>query len=134
MALPTSANSRKCVPVFSGCIKYFPDALAEVAKLSFIGNEQHNPGTELHWDRAKSQDEQDAMMRHLLDELSDTQDPHTRIQHARAVAWRALAHLQKLCEEREDMGIEYEVTAPEWEAPTMAQVNEYIDALAEDDA
>lgn len=102
--LPTDANERKQIPVFSGVLKYFPDALAEVAKLSKEGNDQHNPGKPLHWDRSKSKDEQDALVRHLLDEINDSQTPDVRIRHARAVAWRALAHLQKLCEEREDLG------------------------------
>jgi len=76
-------KGRKDIPVYSGVIKYFPHALAAVAKLSKAGNDQHNPGMPLHWDRSKSGDELDAMMRHIIDEDWD------------AVAWRALAHLEK---------------------------------------
>jgi len=83
MTLPTDAKARKAIPIYSGVIRYFPDALAAVAELSREGNEQHNPGTELHWDRAKSGDELDALLRHMIDE------------DWTAVAWRALAHLQK---------------------------------------
>ncbi len=77
---------RKAIPVYSGVVKYFPRALAAVAKLSKAGNDQHNPGKPLHWDRSKSGDELDAMMRHVIDEDWD------------AVAWRALAHCEKMLE------------------------------------
>lgn len=83
MGLPEDAQERKDIPIYSGVVRYFPDALAAVAKVSKIGNDQHNPGKPLHWDRSKSGDELDAMMRHVLDEDWDK------------VAWRALANLQK---------------------------------------
>ena len=51
---------RKKIPVYSGVLKYFPDALKEVARCSYQGNQQHNPNTKLHWDRSKSGDELDA--------------------------------------------------------------------------
>ncbi len=90
--LPTEAQARKAVPIFSGCINYFPDALAAVADLSRIGNEQHNPGKPLHWDRSKSGDELDALSRHLID--AGTMDTDG-VRHSTKVAWRALANLQK---------------------------------------
>lgn len=71
---------------------YFPDACAEVAHTSFVGNEQHNPGTPLHWDRSKSQDELDALTRHLVQAGTLDSDG---IRHSAKVAWRALANLQK---------------------------------------
>lgn len=98
--LPTDAQERKNIPVYSGFICYFPDAIAEVAKLSKEGNDQHNPGTDLHWDRDKSGDERDALMRHVLDGV-ETITIHDAILEARAVAWRSMAQLQKLCEERD---------------------------------
>ena len=55
------AVSRKQTPVFSGVLKYFPDAIKAVARCSFVGNDQHNPNKPLHWDRSKSGDELDAM-------------------------------------------------------------------------
>ena len=54
-------EQRKATPVFSGLIAYFPLALAEVARVSQAGNDQHHPGTPLHWDRSKSGDELDAL-------------------------------------------------------------------------
>ena len=64
---PADAKERKTYPVGTGVADYFPDALIAVAHVSFVGNEQHNPGTPLHWDRSKSGDESDALMRHFLE-------------------------------------------------------------------
>ena len=75
-------KTRKKFPMFSGLVKYFPDALAKVSHLSYVGNEQHNPGQPLRWAKDKSTDHLDALLRHIIDEDWD------------AVAWRALAHLQ----------------------------------------
>lgn len=90
--LPTDAQTRKALPVFSGVLRYFPDALTAVAECSKKGNDQHNPGKPLHWDRSKSQDELDALTRHLLDAGTIDTDG---IRHSTKVAWRALANLQK---------------------------------------
>ena len=92
MTLPTDAQARKAVPIYSGVVRYFPDALAAVADLSRRGNDQHNPGKPLHWDRSKSGDELDALMRHLVE--AGTLDTDG-IRHSAKVAWRALANLQK---------------------------------------
>lgn len=81
--LPSDAAARKRIPVYSGVVNYFPRALARIAQVSWEGNEQHHPGTPLHWDRSKSTDELDALMRHMLEKEWDK------------VAWRALAHLEK---------------------------------------
>lgn len=94
--LPTDAKQRKETPVYSGVIKYFPDALIAVAALSRAGNEQHNPGKPLHWDRSKSGDEKDALMRHLIE--AGTMDTDGQ-RHSAKVAWRALANLQKEIED-----------------------------------
>ena len=84
--------TRKQTPIFSGVLNYFPDAIREVAQCSFVGNEQHNPNTPLHWDRGKSGDELDALARHLLEAGTIDSDG---IRHSAKVAWRALANLQK---------------------------------------
>ena len=86
------AKKRKQTPVFSGVLNYFPDAIRAVSEVSFVGNEQHNPGKPLHWDRSKSQDELDALTRHLIDAGTLDSDG---IRHSAKVAWRALANLQK---------------------------------------
>lgn len=90
--LPPNAAERKAIPIYSGFLRYFPYAVAAVAELSRIGNEQHNPGKPLHWDRSKSGDELDALARHLLD--CGTLDSDG-VRHSTKVAWRALANLQK---------------------------------------
>ena len=73
-------------------LKYFPDAIIEVARCSYAGNNQHNPDKPLHWDRSKSGDELDALARHLLESGTIDSDG---IRHSAKVAWRALANLQK---------------------------------------
>ena len=92
MSLPTDAKERKSCPVGTGVLDYFPLALAEVAHVSWVGNEQHNPGTPLHWDRSKSPDEADALVRHFLQRGSRDSDG---LRHSAKMAWRALALLQK---------------------------------------
>jgi len=87
-----NAAKRKAAPVATGVLDYFPDALIAVAELSKIGNEQHNPGTPLHWDRSKSGDEADALLRHMIDRGKLDTDG---VRHSAKVAWRALAMLQK---------------------------------------
>ncbi len=90
--LPDDPQARKQYPIATGCFDYFPDALAEIAHVSWLGNEQHNPGTPLHWDRTKSQDEADAAMRHFKDRGTRDKDG---ARHTAKFAWRALALLQK---------------------------------------
>lgn len=88
------AAERKATPVFNGVLKYFPNAIKEVAKASRIGNEQHHPGTQLHWDMDKSKDEYDALVRHLIDHTTDPMD-EDGVLHLAKVAWRALAGLER---------------------------------------
>ena len=59
-------NQRKEQPVYSGVLKYFPNAIKYVSVVSKKGNDQHHPDKPLHWDKSKSTDEPDALVRHLL--------------------------------------------------------------------
>ena len=88
------AKSRKDIPVFSGVLKYFPNALKEVAKCSKAGNDQHHPDKPLHWDMNKSTDEYDALTRHLIDHTINPMDDDG-VLHLAKVAWRALAGLER---------------------------------------
>tara|TARA_R110002124_G_scaffold23591_4_gene87334 strand:+ start:22 stop:525 length:504 start_codon:yes stop_codon:yes gene_type:complete len=89
--LPSDATERKAIPIYTGFINYFPKAIAAVAKISLAGGIQHGQTAEtLHWDRSKSGDELDAMMRHILD--GDWEQ----------VAWRAMANLEKKLEESDE--------------------------------
>ena len=90
---PTVAEVRKGQPVFTGVLKYFPNALKEVASCSLAGNKQHHPEKELHWDKTKSTDNEDALVRHLIDHSIDPMDTDG-ILHLTKVAWRALAALE----------------------------------------
>jgi len=99
----TDAASRKNKPIARGVLDYFPDALLAVSEVSRIGNEQHHPGQPLHWDKSKSTDEADALLRHLVDRGTYDTDG---ARHSAKVAWRALALLQReLDAEKENRGI-----------------------------
>lgn len=100
MTLPDDSGARKRVPLAAGLFDYFPDALAEIARHSWEGNEKHNPGEPLHWAREKSSDHRDCILRHFLD-AGPSGSSDSRIEHLRALAWRALAELQLTCEERD---------------------------------
>ena len=84
-------TDRKSVPLCTGVLDYFPDALIEVAKVSKTGNDQHNPGEPLHWAKEKSPDHADCIMRHLVDHGKFDSDGE---RHSAKLAWRALALLQ----------------------------------------
>lgn len=90
--LPTDAKERKNTPIATGVLDYFPRALAEVARVSKAGNDQHNPGQPLHWSKGKSTDHADCIARHLIER--GTVDPVDGIRHSGKLAWRALAQLE----------------------------------------
>lgn len=89
--LPTDAAERNRYPMADGLLYYFPNALAMVAFVSRIGNEQHNPGEPMHWAREKSTDHANKILRHLVD--AGTKDTDGTL-HSAKVAWRALALLE----------------------------------------
>jgi Domain of unknown function (DUF5664) len=89
--LGTDPAARKAVPLARGVLYYFPHALAAVAALSRVGNEQHNPGEPMHWEYGKSTDHADCLVRHLAESGSVDTDG---ISHTVKVAWRALALLE----------------------------------------
>jgi hypothetical protein len=100
--LETDSEKRKAYPLYSGPLRYFPDALAEVAALCKAGNDKHNPGEPMHWARSKSTDELDCLARHLLE--AGTLDTDG-FYHDVKVAWRALSNLQKLLETQRGLPI-----------------------------
>ena len=89
--LPVDAKARKNTPIARGVLDYFPDALAEIARVSKAGNDQHNPGQPMHWAREKSTDHADCIVRHLIDRGKIDTDGQ---RHSAKAAWRALALLQ----------------------------------------
>lgn len=102
--MSTDSATRKRMPVATGCMAYFPDALMCVAFVSKVGNDKHNPGEPLHWAKEKSSDEPDAEARHMLDGFRGLPpDPGLellgpKISHKASKAWRALADLQRECD------------------------------------
>lgn len=96
MILPTNAQERKGIPITTGVLDYFPLAIAEVAKCSWAGNQQHHPDKELFWDKTKSTDHENCIGRHLIDRGKFDTDGQ---RHSAKLAWRALALLQIELEE-----------------------------------
>ena len=88
--LPTDSEERKRIPIATGVLDPFADALIAVAAVSFDGNAKHNPGESLHWSREKSNDHPDAMIRHFMQR--GTFDGKHR--HSAMMVWRSLAILQ----------------------------------------
>lgn len=88
---PSDSATRKGLPVTSGVIDYFPKALLAIAEVSRVGNDQHNPGQPLHWNRSKSADHADCIGRHLIDRGKVDSDG---LRHSARLAWRALALLE----------------------------------------
>lgn len=89
--LTIDSKERKAIPIATGVLDYFPLALAEIARVSKAGNDQHNPGQPLHWDKTKSLDHADCIVRHLIERGTIDTDG---MRHSAKVAWRALALLQ----------------------------------------
>jgi hypothetical protein len=86
---------RKSMPIFTGVIKYFPNALLEISKVSKAGNDQHNPGQPLHWDKSKSIGHGDELLRHLIDHAQGDKYDTDGIRHLAKCAWRALELLER---------------------------------------
>lgn len=82
---------RKAVPL-ALLFDYFPDAMIELARVIADGQKQH--GT-LGWDRTKSNDHRNTMLRHFLQ--AGTTDTDGR-PHSAKVAIRAMMALQIECE------------------------------------
>ena len=108
LTLPTDSLERKNYPLLSGCLKYFPAALAGVSYISKLGNDKHNPGQELHHNRSKSQDHGDCIIRHLIDTQDliaaykrgdSTVTKEMILTEVNQMAWRALALSQEINEE-----------------------------------
>lgn len=105
--LPLDSTARKNYPLLRGCLRYFPAALAGVAKISKDGNDKHNPGEEMHHARNKSADHGDCVIRHLIDtedllaalNRGDTSvKPEAILNEVSQLAWRTLALSQELHE------------------------------------
>lgn len=94
--LSTDKKARKESPIARGVLGYFPRAMEAIAHVSFVGNEQHNPGQPMHWAKDKSNDHADCIVRHLIEAGTIDTDG---LRHSAKVAWRALALLETELEE-----------------------------------
>lgn len=98
----TSAE-RKLFPMATGLLDYFPDALAEVARISMLGNMKHNPGEPLHHARGKSMDHADCCARHLVErggfDVIVIDGVEYQQRHSASLVWRSLALLQEELEQ-----------------------------------
>lgn len=100
--LPEDSVGRKRYPMCAGLLDYFPDALAAVSRVSFDGTQQHHPDEDMHWDRDKSPDHADCIVRHLT-ERGGFDGKGNR--HSVLLAWRALALAQVELEAEFDFGL-----------------------------
>lgn len=101
MTLPTDRDERNALPVWDGCIAYFPDAWAEIAKVSVLGNKQHALGAKLRFARDVSTDHENKIVRHLLDHAAGHTFDTDGTYHLAKAAWRALAALQVAIEHQQ---------------------------------
>ncbi len=107
--LPTDATERKGLPICTGVLDYFPLALLELARISKLGNDQHNPGEPLHWARGKSMDQADTAIRHIMERgARDTDGSY----HMAKAIWRLLADFQIFLEQERDLPISRGSTPP----------------------
>jgi hypothetical protein len=99
--LPSDSEARKGIPLTTGLLDYAPAALAEIAKMSRIGNLKHcEPGEPLQHKRGVSADHADCIARHLIDRgttyIETLKDGSTvSVRHSAALAWRAIMLLQE---------------------------------------
>lgn len=91
-SLPEDDRERGEFPMADGLLDYFPNALAEIARHSKKAGDKHHPGAPLHWERGKSTDHRNKIMRHLVDSGRKDKDGN---RHSAGLAWRALALLQE---------------------------------------
>lgn len=99
--LPTDARERKKIPIATGFLDYFPLAVCAVAEVSRVGSKQHHPDEPLHWDKNKSTDEADCLLRHFLERGTFDTDGQ---RHSAKVAWRAMALLERELEDAANKG------------------------------
>ena len=95
--LPDDSSIRSEYPLWDGLMAYFPAALLEVSRWSKVGGAKYN-NDKLRWVREESTDHKNKIMRHLLD--AEQKDEHG-FYEAVALAWRSLALLQTILEDKE---------------------------------
>lgn len=87
--LPSSG--RKNLPLVSGVLDFFPNAIVEVSKVSVAGAAQRGSDTLIYDESVTPEYHADCLLRHLIDKGNHDTDG---VRHSAKVAWRALALLQ----------------------------------------
>jgi hypothetical protein len=100
--MSTDSATRKGMPVATGFVEYFPDAMLIASMVSLVGAIKHCGG-KLGWDKSKSGDEPDAELRHMIDRFrGDPADPGlealAHLGHYASKLWRAAADAQRACD------------------------------------
>lgn len=118
MGLPTDRDARNAIPLWDGLFSYFPDVWAEVAKVSVLGNRQHNLGQKLFWNRDVSTDHLNKVFRHAFDHgTGNVMDTDGTYHMAKAI-WRSCAELQLAIEAQRKRESVYNAVCdqrPEWD-------------------
>jgi|HubBroStandDraft_4_1064222.scaffolds.fasta_scaffold00046_31 hypothetical protein len=114
--LPTDYEARKGFPLMTFLGAYFPDMIEALVGLSVAGNKQHKvdvpkyspfylEGDRIAWDRSKSTEELETLMRHLWDHIRAKRSGNDAALydtdgalHITKVMWRAGAEGQKTIE------------------------------------
>lgn len=86
----------------SGILGDFSRALNAVAEIGTFGAEKYSRGGWQHVDNGIER-YSDAMWRHLLAECSNELDDESGMKHAAHLAWNALARLDLMIREQEDV-------------------------------
>jgi hypothetical protein len=83
-----------CVSIEGGLFARFGEALSAVAEVSRVGNEQHHPGGPLYWEKDKSADHEDCLLRHYVDHKRGRPADTDGSLHLAKSVWRSLASVQ----------------------------------------
>lgn len=118
--LPNESKMRYHYPISSGCLAYFPAALAGVAKHSYIGGAKYNDGALVHL-RYISTEHLDCIGRHLLD-LQDLIAAKTRgTTHVETYVYDFETSQEKLVNLPIDEAILIECNALSWRSLAFSQ-------------
>lgn len=104
--LTTDAAERKRLQLWTFLMNYFPDAFLAVLDVSIKGNDQHNPGQDLHWAREKSKDQMNTAFRHMWDYGRGVRKDTDGCYHLAKAIWRLSAELQLNIEAAQAAGVD----------------------------
>jgi hypothetical protein len=97
----TLKQNKGKVPVYQGCLMYFPRALQAVSQVSEYGTKKYDvPFTTQGWRLVPADELRDALVRHILDRVidGDVNSVDGDLLHQAQVAWEALAVLEVMLE------------------------------------